>query len=287
MKKLLIQIDSDVNASVFDSIVAYDGGVDHVLSYGGITEDNIKPLVEGCIFTRSPKDKKNTAIFVGGSNLDAGERLFTAVQKTFIRDYNFQVSTMLDSNGSNTTAAAGVAKLSKSGDISGKQAVILAGTGPVGQRAAAMLAMQGAEVSLTSREKQRAQHACAAMKERFGVNIKPICAKDADARGTAIEQANIVFATGAAGVELIQLQHWESNANIEMMADANATPPIGIGGTEMYDTGNSRVGKIVWGAIGFGGMKISLHRTCIKKLFETNSLILDAPEILSLAMELE
>jgi hypothetical protein len=246
----------------------------------------VTPLVEGCIFTRSPKDKRNTAIFVGGSDLEAGQRLFSAVQKAFITDYNFQVSIILDSNGSNTTAAAAVAKLAISGTIAGKKAVILAGTGPVGQRAAVMLALQGAEVSLTSRDENRAVQACNAMQKRFGVQLSPVTAVDADARGQAIEQANIVFATGAAGKELIRQEHWENNQHIQMLADANASPPLGLGGIEMFDTGNLRSGKISWGAIGFGGLKIALHRACIKKLFETNNLVLDAPEILALAKEM-
>jgi Methylene-tetrahydromethanopterin dehydrogenase, N-terminal. len=80
----------------------------------------------------------------------AGQALFIAVQKHFFP--GFQVSVMLDSNGSNTTAAAAVAKLASSGVLAGKKAVVLAGTGPVGQRAAAMLALEGADVSLTGRK---------------------------------------------------------------------------------------------------------------------------------------
>ena len=40
---------------------------------------------------------------------------------------------MFDSNGSNTTAAAAVANIVNTCDVSGKKAVILGGTGPVGQ----------------------------------------------------------------------------------------------------------------------------------------------------------
>jgi hypothetical protein len=104
MKKLLFQIDTDPIPAVFDTVVAYDGGADHVTAHGGITPDNVGPLVDGTIFTRSPKEKRFTAIFVGGSNLAAGEALLKAVQKKFFS--NFRVSVMLDSNGSNTTAAA-------------------------------------------------------------------------------------------------------------------------------------------------------------------------------------
>ena len=281
MKKLLFQLDTDIHPAVFDTVVAYDGGADHVIGHGGLTPETVGPLVEGCIFTRAPKEKKNTAIFVGGSDLGEGQKLFKAVQRMFFAD--FRVSVMLDSNGSNTTAAAGVAKIGTSGGLSGKRAVVLAGTGPVGQRAAVMMVNEGAEVSLTSRDMSRAVAACNAMKERFDVHLTPIEANSNDARGFAIEKAQIVFATGAAGVQLLNTHHWADNPNIEIMADANATPPLGIEGTDMMDKGNDRNGKIMWGAIGFGTLKLALHRACIARLFESNDLLLDAEEIFATA----
>jgi methylenetetrahydrofolate/methylenetetrahydromethanopterin dehydrogenase (NADP+) len=220
-------------------------------------------------------------LFVGGSDMAAGEKLLKAVQKVFFAD--FRVSVMLDSNGSNTTAAAGVAKLLSSGAVSGKKAVVLAGTGPVGRRAAYMLASEGAQVALTSRELSRAEQACKDIKERFNVDIEPIGAADNDARGKAIEGAQIVFAAGAAGALLLNKHHWENNSSIEMMADANATPPLGIEGTDMMDKGKDRNGKIIWGAIGFGTLKLSLHRACIAKLFESNDQVFDAENIFALA----
>ncbi len=284
MKKLLFQFDTDTHPSVFDTVVGYDGGADHVIGYAGLTPENIAGLVDGAIFTRAPKDKKNTAIFVGGNNMDAGQKLFTAVQKCFFP--GFQVSVMLDSNGSNTTAAAAVAKLASSGSLTGKKAVVLAGTGPVGQRAAAMLAQEGAEVSITARKIDRAITACNNIKLRFNVDITPIEAFDNNARAEAIEDAHIVLATGATGVELLSLEQWQNNSTLEMIADANATPPLGIGGTDMMDKGTVRHGKIIWGAIGFGVLKLALHRACIAKLFEDNKQVLDAENIFALAKEM-
>ncbi|WP_045223773.1 NADP-dependent methylenetetrahydromethanopterin/methylenetetrahydrofolate dehydrogenase [Methyloterricola oryzae] len=281
MKKLLFQFDTDPHPSVFDTVVAYDGGADHVIGHGGLTPENVGALVEGAIFTRAPKDKKNTAIFIGGSDLSAGQELLKAVKRKFFAD--FRVSVMLDSNGSNTTAAAGVAKLASSGVIAGKRAVVLAGTGPVGQRAAVMLAKEGAEVALTSRQMARAERACAEMKARFGVDLKPVEAFDNAARGAAIAGAQIVFATGAAGVQLLDPEHWQDNPDIQLIADANATPPLGIGGTDMMDRGAERNGKIVWGAIGFGTLKLALHRACIARLFERNDQVFDAEEIFAAA----
>lgn len=281
MKKLLFQFDTDPHPAVFDTVVAYDGGADHVIGHGGLTPESVGALVEGAIFTRPPKDKKSTAIFIGGSDLIAGQELLKAVKKRFFGD--FRVSVMLDSNGSNTTAAAAVAKLARSGTLAQKKAVILAGTGPVGQRAAVMLAREGAIVSITSRRLAKAEQACRDMKERFGVELTPIEAADNEARGAVLTDAQILFATGAAGVTLLDLRYWQDNPVIEMMADANATPPFGIEGTDMMDRGTDRHGKIVWGAIGFGTLKLALHRACIARLFESNNQILDAEEIFATA----
>lgn len=285
MKKLLFQLDTDPHASVFDTVVAYDGGADHVIGHGGVTPENVGALVDGTIFTRAPKDKKSTAIFVGGSDMQAGQALFTAVQQRFFAD--FRVSVMLDSNGSNTTAAAAVAKLLTSGSIAGKRAVVLAGTGPVGQRAAVMLARAGAaEVHITSRQITRAERTAQNIKDQFDVDVVPIQAFSSSDRAAAIEHAEVVLAAGATGVELLRPEHWQENRTLQMIADANATPPLGIGGVEMMDRGVDRAGKKAWGAIGFGTLKLALHRACIARLFESNTLVLDAEEIFEVAQSM-
>lgn len=217
----------------------------------------------------------------------AGQNLLLAVQKVFIADYGFQVSVMLDSNGSNTTAAAGVAKLASSMQLAGKKAVVLAGTGPVGQRVAVMLAQEGADVSITSRDINRAQQTCQNIQDNFGIKLHPVIAVDSNARAKSIVAANIVFATGAAGVELLKAKHWENNPHIQIMADANATPPLGIGGTNMLDKGVVRNGKIIWGAIGFGTLKLAVHKACISRLFTNTTQVLDAQAIFQLAKTMD
>src|SRR5215216_4523940 len=83
MKKLLLHLDSSPLASVFDRVVAYDAGADDVLSYAGVRVEDVRDLVHGTIFTRGPKDLHNTAIFIGGTDMNAGEELLDAVRKTF------------------------------------------------------------------------------------------------------------------------------------------------------------------------------------------------------------
>jgi hypothetical protein len=281
MKKLLYQFDTDPMPSVFDNVVAYDGGADNVSAYGGITPANVGGLVDGAIFTRAPKDKKLTAIFVGGSDMAAGEAVLKAVRKKFFA--GFRVSAMLDSNGSNTTAAAAVAWLAHCTPLAGKRAVVLAGSGPVGQRAAVMLSREGVQVALTSRTLARAQAACDAIKERFGVAVKALEGADNESRGRAVVGAHIVLATGAAGAQLLEERQWRDSPTLQLVSDANATPPAGIEGIDMMDKAATRHGKTVFGAIGFGALKIALHRACVARLFESNDVVLDADEIFAIA----
>lgn len=164
MKKILIQIDPDLQASVFDSVVAIDSGVDHLLCHGAVRPDQVQSLVHGGIFTRGPKDLHNTAIFVGGSNVSEGEALLKEVTKSFFGP--MRVSVMLDANGCNTTAAAAVLRAGTHLGLSSVNALVLGGTGPVGQRVGLLLAKEGASVRLGSRSKERADSVCTAISEK-------------------------------------------------------------------------------------------------------------------------
>jgi hypothetical protein len=281
MKKLLYQFDTDALPSVFDNVVGYDGGADRISAYGGVNAENVGALVEGAVFTRSPKDKKNTALFVGGSNMTQGEAMLRAIRAKFFA--KFRVSIMFDCNGSNTTAAAAVAWLSHGRNLAGKRAVVLAGSGPVGQRAAVLLAREGARVAITGRRRAGVQTACEAIKARFGINVEAIEAPTNAERAAAIKGAHVVLATGASGITLLNAKDWQDDTSLELIADANASPPAGIEGVGMSDRGVSSHGKILFGPLGFGALKLALHRACIARLFEQNDLVLDAEEIYAIA----
>jgi methylenetetrahydrofolate/methylenetetrahydromethanopterin dehydrogenase (NADP+) len=281
MKKLLYQFDTDALPSVFDNVVGYDGGADHISSYGGITAGNVGGLVEGAIFTRGLKDKKHTAIFIGGGNMPEGEAVLAAVRKKFFG--KFRVSVMFDSNGCNTTASAAVAWLAHGRSLAGKRAVVLAGSGPVGQRAAVLLAREGADVAITGRKRDVVQAACEAIHARFGIVVHALEAPTNAERGAAIEGAQVVLATGAAGITLLDEKHWQDNASLELVADANASPPAGIEGVGQSDRGALKHGKLLFGSLGFGALKLALHRACVSRLFEQNDLLLDAEEIYAIA----
>jgi hypothetical protein len=281
MKKLLYQFDTDALPSVFDNVVGYDGGADHISAYGGVNAKNVGGLVEGAIFTRGAKDKKNTAIFIGGGNLIEGEAMLAAVRTKFFG--KFRVSVMFDCNGSNTTASAAVAWLARGRSLTGKRAVVLGGSGPVGQRAAVLLAREGAEVAITGRKREVVQAACDAILARFGVAVRAVEAPTNVERGAAIAGAHIVLATGAAGITLLDEGQWQDSASLELVADANASPPAGIEGVGQSDRGLQKHGKILFGPLGFGALKLALHRACIARLFVENDALLDAEEIYAIA----
>jgi hypothetical protein len=282
MKKLLIQLDSDKHPSSFDRIVPYDAGVDDVLSYGNVTLDDIEGLVQGAFFTRG--ELKNTAIWIGGSDVPTGEKLLEKVLKTFFGP--FKVSVMLDSNGCNTTAATGVAKIVKALNVSGQKVVVGAGTGPVGMRAAGLLASEGANVVLTSRSLERAKAAAETVSQRFKVKVEGGVLADDDSARRVLDGAVAVFTTGAAGAQLISKAVWTSIPSLKLIADINAVPPLGIEGIDMNDNGQEREGRISFGALGIGGRKMKVHRTCIARLFESNDVLMEAEQVYQVAKEL-
>jgi hypothetical protein len=281
MRKLLLQLDTSPHPSVFDRVVAYDGGADDVMSYGGVTPEAVRDLVHGAIFTRGPKDLLNTAIFIGGSDMAAGERVLKAVRQSFFGP--FTVSVMLDSNGSNTTAVAAVTKLLQTAGAAGR-GIVTAGTGPVGLRAAGLLAKAGIDVALTSR---RAIDPAIVdgLQRRFGGRAAHLVMSDSAGAAQVLEGATMLLNTGPAGVTLVPKSAWAGRPGLRAAADLNAVPPLGIEGIEVTDNAVQRDGVTVFGALGVGGLKMKIHKACIARLFERNDLVLDAETIAEVANE--
>jgi hypothetical protein len=281
MKKLLLQLDSDKHPSVFDTITAYDAGADHVLALGDVAVKDVRDLVYGAMFTRGGEALKNSAVFIGGSDVPTGEVMLREVLNTFFGPV--RVSVMADPNGSNTTAAAAVVKITQAVPPAGKRAVVFAGTGPVGLRACAFLAREGADVHLTSRSMERAKSACELVKSRFNLEVTPHQVADGEAAKRVLEGAHILMSAGVAGVTLVGEDIWKANPTIEVMADVNAVPPTGIEGIKPHWDGKEKEGKVIFGALGVGGLKMKVHRACVARLFTANDLVLDAEEIYGIA----
>jgi methylenetetrahydrofolate/methylenetetrahydromethanopterin dehydrogenase (NADP+) len=285
MRKLLLQLDSSRLPSVFDQVVAYDAGADVVMSYGGVTETDVRDLIHGCMFTRGPKDLHNTAVWIGGSNMSAGEQLLAMAQDALFDP--FSVSIMLDSNGSNTTAVAAVVKIEETlGDLRERKVLILAGTGPVGQRAAGLLAKDGAEVTITSRKPEQGEKARQFISARFNVQVRAVTMNDPSSLPELLQDVEVLLNSGPAGVQLVPRSAWTAAKSLKIAVDLNAVPPLGIEGIDVNDNGVKRNGIVVFGAFGVGNFKTKLHKACVARLFTRNDLVLDAEAIAEIAREL-
>ena len=291
MKSILVQFDTDEQPSVFDRVVAVDAGVDELFAYGGVTAETVESLVHGTIFTRGIADLSSTAIFVGGSDVEAGERVFAAVQSAFFGP--MRVSVMMDANGSNTTAAAAVLRARRHVSLSSSVAVVLGGTGPVGVRVAELLALEGTVVRVGSRSVERAGEACETIAGRLGadrlegVTLEAVATGDAESVSSALSGASTVIAAGTTGVQLVSAETLAAAKDIQVAIDLNAVPPLGIEGVEMTDKAVESRGVVRYGAIGVGGTKMQIHTAALKRLFDSNDQVLDTEAIYRIGESLE
>jgi hypothetical protein len=282
--RILLCLDADPQPSVFDGIVALDSGVDHLLRHGGVTPDAVRELVYGAMFTRGPDDLRHTAIFIGGSDVAAGEALLAATVACFFGP--MRVSVMLDPNGANTTAAAAVLAAGRHVPLAGAAVTVLAATGPVGRRVVRLLARDGADVAVASRSLARAQSVCNEVAVAVpGAKLTPHQTASDDETRAAVATANMVIAAGAPGVELLSEEVRRSCDQLQVAVDLSAVPPTGIGGVEMHDKATSRDGQTCYGAIGVGGTKMKIHQRAVRSLFEASDRVLDAEEMYALAKE--
>jgi hypothetical protein len=281
---ILLHLDTDPMPSVFDRVVAVDSGVEQIFSYGGVTPSNVMPLVHGCIFTRGPKNLHRTAIFIGGSDVAAGEALLAEVRKHLMPQYGLSVSVMLDSNGSNTTAIAAVRAAGRHIDLSQARALVLGGTGPVGQRVARLLARQGASVRIGSRQLDRAQAVSHGISHLVpGAKVEAVGVASSSDGPKALEGRDVVFAAGAPGAVLLPKKVRLGCPTLKVAIDLNGVPPTGIEGIELSDKEKDRDGVIAYGALGVGGGKMKIHRAAVAELFVKNDLVLDLETIAGLA----
>ncbi|HEX4281052.1 MAG TPA: methylene-tetrahydromethanopterin dehydrogenase N-terminal domain-containing protein [Solirubrobacteraceae bacterium] len=284
MKKILIQLDTDAHPSAFDAIAAYDADVDVVMAYGGITPDSLDDVVQGAIFPRGPEGLANTAFWVGGSKVRDGEAVFEAAQKLFFKPFN--PSIMLDSDGSNTTAAAAVAKVRGAVTLKGSKAAVV-GVGPVGLRTAELLKREGAEVTMFTFPPdvikggyRRASGVPVAQEAGFEV-VEPESSDDLDA---GLADHAVVFAAGPAGTQILRRSGW-AQEGVRVVVDYSAAEPVGVEGVDRGDSLEEDDGVLKLGALAVGGPKMKLQKSCIRRMFEDKGTVLDLEGVYDVALE--
>lgn len=293
MKKLLLQLDCDKYPSTFDTVTAYEAGVDHVLSYGGVMPVDVRGLLHGVMFTRPRADLRQTAVFIGGRQVDLCEHILQAAKDAMFDPYCLSV--MLDSNGCNTASAAAVALIEQSISLNNSRVVILSGFGPVGLRAAKLLVGDGAQVTVTSLPREIFYGSWNENRARQDLRIARASAQES---GFDIQEINSraeildlldntdgVLSTGPAGVQILRRDDWLKRTGIKVMADLNVAPPYGIEGINPHWRGHEQDGRVMFGGLGIGHAKMQTHKAALMGLFEQER-ILDTEEIYELAKSL-
>lgn len=282
-KTILIQLDCDEHASVFDRVVAIDSGLDVLFSHSNVKPEQVRELVHGAIFTRGSKDLHQTAFFIGGSNVEKAQEIHFQVIRSMIPQYGLTVSSMMDANGCNTTAVAAVRTILKSIDCTKATALILAGTGPVGQRVASLLTRLGCIVFVGSRNLEKAEFVSKSISSKRHLStVQGVAPESQKEIRQILEKCDILISCGAVGIKLVDKAAW-TLPNIKIALDLNGVPPAGVEGIEPNDSGGQKEGIICFGALGVGKLKIKIHRRCIGALFENNQTILDEDTIFDLS----
>jgi methylene-tetrahydromethanopterin dehydrogenase len=274
---ILHMLTSEKNLSPFDVNMAYDAGWNAVTPYTNIHANDIQSLVQDAIFSRGPTGVKRTGIFLGGRDMQESLEMLTLCKDSMVPP--FEVSVFADPSGAFTTAAGMVAKAEQAlknvdnSTLQGKTVIVLGGTGPVGSTAAMIAAKEDAKVIIMGRHKEKCQATVELCKTLINDSANNISAEKNDNLDSIIGKVHVVFATAAAGIQLLTQSQMKKATKLIVAADVNAVPPSGIFGLDvmsdmapMKETLSKAVGI---GALAIGNVKYQTQHTLLKQMKET------------------
>lgn len=264
---ILHMFTPEKNLSPFDVNMALDAGWVSITPYTHIELGEISALVQDAIFSRGPTGVKRTGIFIGGRDVKTAMDMLKAAKNAMVPP--FEISIFADPSGAFTTAAAMVAMVEgelmkrHGAGLKDMNVLALGGTGPVGQIAAVLAAQAGAKVKIIGRQLEKAQNVAALCSSEYGEG-KVAIEGDADAnKPELIKTADVVFATAAAGIEVLNAELVRSAPQLKVAADVNAVPPSGIAGLGPHHKGTpiegSKSGAVGIGALAIGNIKYQTH----------------------------
>ena len=274
---LLHMITPEKNISPFDANMAFDAGWDSIIPYTNVTMEEIQALVQDTIFSRSPSTvSKRTAIFIGGRDTHIAMDMLEETKKHMVPP--FEVPVFADPSGAFTTAAGMVAKTEKALkdkfnlDFENLKIAILGGTGPVGVASAVISSKAGNDVILIGRNLEKTEKVVEMCNVKYGSN-SVVVGLDEN-KSTILSDVDVVFNTGAAGIQLMDDKLVKASSKIKICADVNAVPPSGIAGVEanddvvkMVNASNDCYGI---GALAIGNIKYKSQHDCLKLMYTSD-----------------
>ncbi len=283
MKKAILMLDVDKHVTPFDTLLLLDHFPDVAfLHYAQVEPQDAERIVRDAMFARGPDGAANTVLLIGGYDVEKARQVLEVAKRTMFEP--FKMSIVYDPRGACTTAAAAVAKALETlvarelGTFEGKRAAIFAGTGPVGQACAKLLASEGAEVVITSRSEGKARELAEKLNEEAGTElIRGVGAREDNEKARVIKVADLIFATGAPGIPLVPLDLLRKyGQKCKVLIDANAVPPYGIEGLEPLDDRREVLAGVYGtGAIVVGKLRNRVEIELVKKAFEVKGEVLN------------
>lgn len=291
---ILHMLSPQKHMSPFDVNMAADAGYKVIVPYINVTLDETTALVQDAIFSRPPDYGVRTGVFIGGKDAILALDMLEAARKAMVPP--FQLSAFADPAGSFTTAAAMVAcvervlKFKFGRGWKGTRIAVFGATGVVGFASSIITALEGAQVQLVAhRGVDRVIKSAEVSKERFGVDLQAVAGETDAQKREIIENAEVIFAAAAAGVQVISKEQKEYAKNLLVVADVNAVPPPGVEGMELFMDGAPLPGcnALGVGPLAIGDIKYKTESGLFKQMIASKEpLLLDFRHAFALARQL-
>jgi methylene-tetrahydromethanopterin dehydrogenase len=292
--RILHMITPLKHMSPFDVNMALDAGYAATIPYTSVTVEDVKGLVQDAIFSRGPEGVKRTGMFIAGKRaieaLDMMDRAKAAMVPPF------EISVFADPAGSFTTAAAMVACAEKAlrekfeTELKGKSVAVFGGTGVVGFASAVIAALEGAKPILIGYDgPDRVRKLAEEANARFAVEIRYADGSTEAQKSELARDAEIIFAAGPAGRQLLSLDQIKQAKRLRAVADVNAVPPAGVEGVGVNDNAKpiADTGILGIGALAIGNIKYRTEAGLFEQMIQSEKpLYLDFRDAYSLAQKL-
>jgi methylene-tetrahydromethanopterin dehydrogenase len=245
------------HVSPFDVNMALDAGFDAAIPYVCVDSEQVNGLIQDAIFSRPPKLGIKTGVFIGGRNAITALDWLDEARRAMVPP--FAISLYADPAGSFTTAAAMVAHVERclrknyGRDFKGLRVAVFGATGVVGYASGVIAALEGAEVTLAGHNgPKHVGRSAREIEERFGVKVHAADASTEELKADLLETVDVALCAAKAGVQVISSLLLDRAPNLQVVADVNAVPPLGVAGIEVMSDGV----KIGHNALGIGALAI-------------------------------
>ncbi|MBU2572124.1 MAG: methylenetetrahydromethanopterin dehydrogenase [Gammaproteobacteria bacterium] len=294
-RSILHMLDPMPNNSPFDVNMALDAGFDVLIPYSNVKLDGVHGLTQDAIFSRGPNGVKRTGLFIGGRDIGLAIDMLSAAEQAMVPP--FEISVFADPSGAFTTAAALVGCVEKelktkhNLDLKDAKALVFGGTGPVGIATGVIASLEGADTVLVDHlSAETANDLAKEYNRRFKSNLKGACASSYEQKVELIADADIIFCTAKAGIQVISSKILSHAKALKVAGDVNAVPPTGIEGIKLNDFGKPMEyapNASGVGALAVGNVKYQLQHLLLASMLTTDKpLFLDFRNAFAKAREI-